>query len=71
MPDYKPEGEGGAVGGSGGEGGSDAERRGSGEGRAAKRRRKGGQKLSALEFEASRQMARQVAEGSAEEQADW
>ncbi|PRW59924.1 DEAD-box helicase family [Chlorella sorokiniana] len=75
MPDYRPADE---EGGSGGEGGSDAEQPDGGggggeggEGRAAKRRRKGGQKLSALEFEASRQLARQIADCSAEEQADW
>lgn len=41
------------------------------EAKAAKRRRKRGPKLSAMEFEAKRQMAQQVAECSAEEQADW
>lgn len=74
MPDYRPADEEGGEAGSGGEGGSDAEQPGGGaggEGRPAKRQRKGGQKLSALEFEASRQLARQIADCSAEEQADW
>lgn len=76
MPDYRPADEEGGSGGEGeGEGGSDAEQPGGGggggEGRPAKRRRKGGQKLSALEFEAARQLARQIADCSAEEQADW
>ena len=76
MPDYKPADEGGSgsegEGGPIGQGGSDAEQQGGGgEGRAAKRRRKGGHKLSAMEFEASRQLARQIADCSADEQADW
>ncbi len=37
----------------------------------AKKKRKRGPKLSALEFEASREMARQIAESPADEQADW
>lgn len=42
-----------------------------GGGKKAKKRRKRGPKLSALEFEASRQMARQIAESPTEDQADW
>ncbi|KAL4458979.1 hypothetical protein ABPG75_013844 [Micractinium tetrahymenae] len=57
--------------GGGEEGAEDAAAAGEGGGKKAKKRRKRGPKLSALEFEASRQMARQIAESPAEEQADW
>jgi hypothetical protein len=73
MEDYKaPADDGGDSQSDAEPGGSDAE--GGAEGAAekkAKRRRKRGAKLSSLEFQASREMAKQIAECSAEEQADW
>ena len=58
-----------AGGGSGsGEGAAGGEPAG---GKKAKKRRKRGQKLSAVEFEARRDLVRQIAECPAEEQADW
>ena len=78
MEDYKAPANDGGDGGDGGDSQSDAEPGGSDaegeEGAAekkAKRRRKRGPKLSSLEFQASREMAKQIAECSAEEQADW
>ena len=77
MEDYKAPAD---AGGDGGDSQSDAEPGGSSDaegeagaaaGKAAKRRRKRGAKLSVLEFQASREMAKQIAECSAEEQADW
>jgi len=84
MEDYRPPAdEGGSDGEQAEQAGSDGEAQAAaaaedgsggdaaGEGKKAKRRRKRGQKLSALEFEASRRMAKQIAECSGEEQADW
>ena len=80
MQDYKPPADSGDEGGddaaadvAAGSGGSDGEAADAAAGgsKAAKPRRKRGQKLSSLEFEASRQMARQIGECSAEDQADW
>lgn len=77
QPDPDPASPGSGGGGSDSEGQQQQQQDGRGDaaedegGKTAKKRRKRGQKLSAMEFEASRRMARQIAECSAEEQADW